>query len=78
MGKAVGGVIEKANNKNRTSQTSQSSLPVYVFCGKSKVDFDLPENVKVIPISEGQPLDYALAHAEENLEKNIRMQFAKD
>ena len=78
MGKAVGGVIEKANNKNCTSQSSQSSLPVYVFCGKSKVDFELPENVKVIPISEGQPLDYALTHAEENLEKNIRMQFAKD
>ena len=78
MGKAVGGVIEKTNNKNRTLQSSQASLPVYIFCGKSKVDFDLAENVKVIPISEGQPLDYALAHVEENLEKNIRMQFAKD
>lgn len=78
MGKAVGGVIGKANNINRNSQSSQSSLPVYVFCGKSKVDFDLPENVKVIPISEDQPLDYALAHAEENLEKKIKIQFAND
>ena len=78
MGKAVGGVIEKANKKNHTSQSIPSLLPVYVFCGKSKVDFDLPENVKVIPISEGQPLDYALTHAAKNLKKSIKLQFAKD
>ena len=78
MGKAVGGVIDRANKTDCTSQSTQSPLPIYVFCGKSSVDFPLPENVKVIPISEGQPLDYALAHAQENLEEKIKNQFSKD
>ena len=77
MGKAVGGVIDRANSTNCTSQSTQSPLPIYVFCGKSSVDFPLPENVKVIPISEGQSLDYAINHAKENLEEKIKNQFSK-
>ena len=78
MGKAVGGVIERVNNKKDNSKTGQATLPVYVFCGKAGDNLSLPANVRVIPISEGQPLEYAMTHAEENLEKNIKLQFAKD
>ena len=78
MGKSVGGVIERVNNKKDNSKTGQATLPVYVFCGKAGDNLSLPANVRVIPISEGQPLEYAMTHAEENLEKNIKLQFAKD
>lgn len=62
MGKVIGGLIKKAGNK----------LPVKVLCGKKQGSFDLPANVEVLEISQGQDLDYALSHAEENLSQALK------
>ena len=61
MGKAIGGIF------------ARSAAPVAVLCGQY-VPFDAPEEKKpaaVVPIAEGQPLGYALGHAEENLRAGI-------
>lgn len=62
MGKAIGGIINRVQNSGK-------NVPVVVFCGrKGKLEI-MPESLRsVIEISSGQPLDYALSHASENLE----------
>ena len=58
MGKVVGGIAARSG-----------SIPVAVLCGKCS-DTDIPAfpNLKyIIPVSEGQKLDYAIAHEPENL-----------
>lgn len=63
MGKAVGGVIKKSCGKS-----------VKVICGRLSDDGvlrDLPENVQICDMSRGQTLEYAMAHAEENLQRAV-------
>lgn len=58
MGKVVGGVVAHSRN-----------TPVAVLCGKYR-EFDISEfsNLKyIIPVSEGQSLEYAIAHEPNNL-----------
>ena len=76
MGKTIGGLlrrIEKAENVGE----QQKALPVYVFCGKAEAGMKLPQNLNVFPISEGQPFEYAMTHAEENLEASLRHVFGR-
>ena len=76
MGKTIGGLlrrIEKAENV----EGQQKALPVYVFCGKAEAGMKLSQNLNVFPISEGQPLEYAMTHAEENLEASLRQVFGR-
>jgi len=61
MGKIVGTVIKRSAGKK-----------VAVFCGKQKDKVELPENVQVYEISQGQDLEYAMEHAKENLEKALK------
>lgn len=59
MGKTIGGILNRSGDR-----------PVVVFCGKS--DGSNVDGIKeVVEISKGQELDYAIAHAKENLEKAI-------
>ena len=64
MGKALGGIIKRCGNK-----------PVYVFTGRAEKGMKVPENVKVIEISEGQDLEYAITHAKENLFQSVKKIF---
>ena len=63
MGKVVGGIVAHSAN-----------TPVAVICGKYN-PFDTSEQPAlkhIIPISEGQQLDYAIAHEPDNLRSGIR------
>lgn len=65
MGKTIGGILK------RRGQT-----PVVVFCGKS--DGSVADGIKdVVEISKGQELEYAMSHAEDNLEKAVLDYFGK-
>ena len=73
MGKTIGGLLRRIE-KAQADKGQTKKLPVCVFCGKAENEMKLPQNLHVFPISEGQTLEYAMSHAEENLEKAIRME----
>ena len=75
MGKAIGGILEKTRDVVRVCgrDSERRIVPVVVFCGKNaflgaeKSDAKYPE-LSVYEISTGQPFDYAMTHAAQNLE----------
>ena len=67
MGKVIGGIIAHSG-----------SVPVAVLSGKYR-QFDtsgFPNLKYIIPVSEGQELDYAIAHEPENLRRGTEKLFS--
>ena len=74
MGKAIGGILKKTREIALVAR--RKNIPVVVFCGKNAAGSTegVGENaarypdLSVFEISTGQPLDYAMKHAVQNLE----------
>ena len=67
MGKVIGGIVAHSG-----------SVPVAVLSGKYR-QFDtsgFPNLKYIIPVSEGQELDYAIAHEPENLRRGTEKLFS--